>query len=269
LEGLLPSWWAAVELRHWRAQEAADMTVGYPSFESVVRRRHRPFEHFLGPSTGESPRERVEREQCGEFVLTWQGSISPFPSGMRVEEIQAIVTDLDEDRPVRVLADGVLAHDEDCRGSHRPRTEFRLQRPLHGAFKIEIAYRRPPGVPVARSIAPRINQHHQSGAPPHLLNTIDALCVLFPADGTWVWGVHGARQYTNYTAIWLAKHLVWVEARERGVGIMEAWPGSFVGHDPFEIHRLLRPHVSCRCGSGKIYAECCAESDARARGLAR
>jgi hypothetical protein len=213
------------------------MGSAYPSFVAAVRRRHRdPGRIIVAVTQGmkpqwdrdhESGRERVEREQCGEFVMAWRGTISPFHHGTGLDETQAIVTDLDEDRRVRVMADGTLAHYEHCGGTHVPRPELRLGRYLVGSFQIEIAYRRPPGCPIARSLRPRIDRHHPNGAPPHLLNDIDALCVLFPADGAWTWPSHGAREYANYTAIWLGKHLAWVEARERGVGIDEAWPGSW------------------------------------------
>jgi len=278
LVDLPPCWWATAELRPWWEREVANMAMGYPSFISVVRRRHRDLGRIIAAVASvsghdelrqdESERERIEREECGEFVLAWRGTITPFPIGTPFEELQAIVTDLDEDRPVRVMADGVIGHYTGCGGSHTPRPELRLGRTLHGGFQIEMAYRRPPGCPIARSIWPRINKDHPRGPPPHLLNNIDALCVLFPADGNWVWDAHGARVYANYTAIWLAKHLAWVEARERNVGIDKAWPGSFVGHDPAELPRLLRPHDPCRCGSGRKYADCCAGKDATARILA-
>ena len=265
LEDLPHCWWAATELEPWRKWEAEDMAVGYPSFRLIVRRRYQDFRRVLGAKGPETGREQVERQQCGEFVRVWQGPITPFPPEMPMAEVQAIVADLAEDRPVRVLADGALAHYEHCGGTHQPRREFQMARTLHGVFKVEIAYRRPPGCPIARSLSPRINRDHPLGPPPHLLNTIDALCVLFPADRCWVSGVHGARHYANFTAIWLAKHLAWEEARERGVGLEEAWPGSVVGHDPFELPRLVDARDPCRCGSGKEYGACCAAGDKEAR----
>jgi hypothetical protein len=180
---------------------------------------------------------------------------------MSLEEIQAIISDLDEDRQVRVMAEGGLAHYDACGGTHRPRPALRLHRVLRGSFTIEVAYRKAPGCPIARSLSPRIDRHHPSGPPPHLLNTIDALCVVFPADGAWVWGIHGARHYANYVAIWLAKHLAWIDARERGISLESAWPGSAVGHEPHELDRLLGPDDICRCGSGKVYKGCCRPSD--------
>jgi hypothetical protein len=246
------------------------MRAGYPGFRPVVRRRHRELGRVVtepgvdgshASSQWEVERERVEREQCGELVLAWRGVIVPFPVGMSLKEIQAIISDLDEDRPVRVMADGGLAHYEACGGTHRPRPGLRLHRVLDGAFTIEIVYRKAPGCPIARSLSPRIDRHHPSGPPPHLLNTIDALCVVFPADGAWVWGVHGARHYANYVAIWLAKHLAWIEARERGIGIEAAWSGSAVGHESDEVARLLGPGDLCRCGSRKLYRACCRPSD--------
>src|SRR5712691_2111673 len=193
LKGLLPCWWAAAELRPWWAQEVANMAVAYPSFGPLVRHRHRDFARLIasarartsngeGMAGPETVRERVEREECGGLVITWRGVITPFLAGMPFGETQAIVADLDEDRQVRVMADGVLAHYEGCGGRHQPRPQFRLGRALHESFRIEIAYRRPPGCPIARSIWPRIDRHHPSGPPPHLLNTIDAVCVVFSAD---------------------------------------------------------------------------------------
>jgi len=267
-DDLLRCWWGVAELGPWWAWEVENMAVAYPSFRSVVRRRYQHPLRVLGENGPEIAREQVEREQCGEYVRTWRGAITPFPIEMPLAETQAIVADLAEDRDVRVLANGALAHYEDCGGTHQPHREFQLARPLRGVFMVEIAYRRPPGVPIARSLSPRIDQHHPLGPPPHLLNTIDALCVVFPADRTWVGEVDGARQYANFTAIWLAKHLVWEEARERGVGLEEAWPGSVVGHDPFELPRLLDSHDPCRCGSGSVYGLCCARGDKHARKLA-
>jgi len=264
-ENLPRCWWAAAELTPWLAWEAEDMAIGYPSFRSIVRRRHQDFRRMLGASGPETGREQVEREHCGEFVRTWLGSITPFPADMPLADVQAIVADLAEDRPVRVMADGALAHDEHCGGTHQPAREFRLARPLYGVFTVEIAYRRPPGCPIARSISPRIDRHHPLGPPPHLLNSIDAFCVLFPTDRCWVSGLHGARQYANFTAIWLAKHLAWEEARERGVGLEEAWPGTVASHDPFELLRLIDASDPCRCGSGKQYGACCAAGDKEAR----
>jgi len=273
LGDLSPCWWAAAELRPWWVREVADMGVAYPSFRPLVRRRHRelwsvvasrsPGRHHVLVEP-ESDRERVERDQCGEFVLAWRGSITPFPSGMSFEEVQAIVADLDEDVPVRVLADGALAHYDECGGKHSPRPGLQLGQVPEGTFQIEIAHRRPPGCPIARSRWPRINRDHRRGPPPHLLNAIEALCILFPADGAWVWGVHGIRHYANYTVIWLAKHLVWVEARQRGISVDEAWPGSVVGHDPAQLRGVLGQRDPCRCGSGKVYGDCCWPGDALA-----
>lgn len=266
--------WETARLTPWWEREVTAMDSGYPSFTSIVRRRHRDPQRIIdtvalgrdciAQEQPQTPREAVERDQCGEFVLAWKGTITPFREGMSLDGIQAIVADLDEDRRVRVMADGTLAHYEECGGTHVPRPEFRLERPLAGSFRIEIAYRRPPGCPIARSLEPRINWYHPSGHPPHLLNDIDALCVLFPADGAWVWPRDGAREYANFTAIWLAKHLVWVEARARGVGIEEAWPGSAVGHEPSEMPRFLGPKDPCRCGSGRGYGDCCAAQDREA-----
>jgi hypothetical protein len=269
LNDLPRCWWGAAEVSSWRGREVENMATAYPSFRSIVRRRYGDFLHVLDPRGAETGREQVEREQCGEFVLTWRGGITPFPPGMPLAEIQAIVADLAEDRPVRILADGALAHYEHCGGTHQPRREFQLARPLSGAFMVEIAYRRPPGCPIARSLSPRIDLNHPLGPPPHLLNTIGALCVLFPADGSWVSDAHGARQYANFTAIWLAKHLAWEEARERGVGLEQAWPGSVVGHDPFELPRFLNLNDLCRCGSGRAYGVCCAAGDRQARASLR
>lgn len=241
------------------------MAVGYPSFRLMVRRRYRDPRRVLGESFPETARERVERQQCGEFVRAWEGSITPFCFEVPMAELQAIVADLAEDRAVRVLADGTLAHYEHCGGTHQPSHEFRLARPLRGTFKIEIAYRIPPGCPIARPLSPRIDSQHPLGPPPHLLNPIGALCVLFPADRAWVSGKHGARRYADFTAIWLAKHLVWEEARERGVALEDAWPGSAAGHDPFELLHLLEPGDPCRCGSGQAYEACCAPDDQKER----
>lgn len=260
-DDLLRSWWDTAERLSWRAQEVANMQVAYPSFDPIIRRRHTDWRRVAGWNGPETARERLEREHCGELILAWRGPITPFPCDMSLTEVQAIIADLDEDRPVRLMADGVLAHYGSCGGTHQPRPEFRLVRPLHGTFNIEIAYRRPPGCPIARSRWPRIDQNHPLGPPPHVFTEIDVLCVLFPADGAWVSDVHGVRDYANYTAIWLAKHLAWEEARERGIGVQEAWPGTAASHDPFQLPRLLGPCDPCRCGSPKNYGECCAAYD--------
>lgn len=258
------------------------MTWGYPSFRVVDRFRHQALPRIVAALCAgerrrevletypEDDRERVEREQCGDLIRTWRGSIVPFAPDASPEEIVKIVIDLDEDRPVRVLANGTLAHFEDCGGRHRVRPELRSERRLGGSFAIEIAYRVPPGHPIVRSLRPRITREaFPGGPPPHLLNNLEALCILFPADRFWTWERHGAREYANYTAIWLAKHLAWVEARERGIPVEVAWPGAFVGHEPWEVAALIGPKDPCRCGSGRAYGTCCRPRDqaSRAGGL--
>lgn len=288
----LQSWWEAADHRDWTGWEVEAMKIGYPSFRRIIRRRYADPRRFLGWNIPQSTfcgfldrlgcrfveglgwelpetfRERVEREECGEWVLAWRGKITPFPADMALPEIQMIVSDLSEGRPVRVDLDGTLRHYPQCGGTHRPAPQHRLQRRLRGTFSVELAHRIPPGLPIVRSLSPAVTASHPLGKPPHLLNGIEALCVIFPPDRAWVAGRDSARDFLNFSAMWFAKHLAWEESRERGVGVDAAWPGPFASHDPFELATVMQGDHPCRCGSPKLYRDCCAEGDEQARAQA-
>lgn len=231
-----------------------------PPFEIVQTGEH--IIRNVADGHGESEFERLERQLCGELVRTWRGTMQPFAAGHPHEENEAIIADLDADLPVGVSLGGFLTHLPTCARVHRLRRELRDLPDLEERYSVEIAYRFPPAHPIMRSLDPEIVEaRFPDDPPPHLLVPVRGLCVLFPSDQRWSWEKHGAREYADYTAIWLAKHTVWLATRKRlgqGNGI---WVGEAVPHGAQAMVARLRPDDECHCGSARPYGSCCRRGD--------
>lgn len=226
------------------------MACSYPGFEVVDR----------------LPQYFQDRERCGPVVRTWRGMIQPFGEANDASEVEHILADLAADRIVYVTCEGLLRHDPDCHGDHGLHEDLRPGRRLDDQYRVEIAYRTPPGHPIVRSLQPEITKKvfpDATDQPPHLLQPLDALCILFPPNREWSWEVHTAREYVDFTSIWLAKHTLWMEMRERLGPGRGRWIGSAVSHDPAEVLRVVRPQDPCPCGSARRYGVCHREEDQR------
>jgi hypothetical protein len=251
--------------KRW-AQEARLLKDRYPGFRFTPRPPRLDLIALRATSTSV-----VEKTECDNPVRAWRGSIQPFVPDATHDEVRCLIADLAGDRDVGVRLNGTLAHLPGCSAPHDLPPELIPSRQLAEAYTIEMACRRPPGLPLVRSIAPMIwpeanvlvDDHpivHEPFRPPHLQWREGALCVTFPPDRGWEWGDGVLADFLDQTALWLAKHTVWSETRERlgpGNGI---WVGRATTHDEFAVlDRLddLDPRHRCHCGSAKPYGECC------------
>ena len=248
-------------------REASRLLKYYPAFREV---RRPPFSDTLSLKYRPSfAVERTEHLECESPVRTWIGKIQPFGSAS-MDETLKIIADLSSESPVSIPVAGQLRHLRHCtREVHDLPTELRPARLLTESFTVEVICRRPPATPIVRGIAPLIVRDafgiQEPCVPPHLLQQLGALCVISPSDGTWNWERgDGLLEFLDHTAIWLAKHAVWMESRERLGSARGVWPGAFEPHDEFAaIGRLCQTAADalCRCGSAKAYAACCREQD--------
>jgi len=226
------------------------MTMGYPDF--VVADR--------------LPKHALERDRCGAVVRTWKGFLQPFGNALDTEQVEQVLADLAADRVVHVLPGGTLQHAPGCELPHHLAEDLRPGRPLDDRYLVEIAYSIPPAHPTVRALEPEITKEvfpDPADQPPHLLQPLQALCILFPPNREWNWDEHTVREYMDFMTIWLAKHSVWLETRERLGPGRGQWIGSSIPHDPRDILELLRPNDLCRCGSARRYTSCCRQEDER------
>jgi hypothetical protein len=90
---------------------------------------------------------------------------------------------------------------------------------------------------------------------PHPIAPLNSLCISYAPTDAWGLERDGALLYLDWTAIYLAKHALWLETRERNGKGGAVWPGSSMSYDPDE--ELKAPSTaSCSCGSGRRYGTC-------------
>jgi hypothetical protein len=192
-----PVWWASARLRDFWPHEARRVKREYPAFE-LRDRRPRP---NLDPE---------DSERCGSFVRTWRGAMQPFPPTLNHEELLAIIFDLYNDGNIMIQA-GELRHDSTrCTRSTHPLDADRLpRRPLTTMYEIELAYALPPARPIVRGLCPRLTQDEHREMP-HPIGPLNALCVSYGPTDAWDLYRDGALRYLDWTAIYLAKHTLWL-----------------------------------------------------------
>lgn len=178
----------------------------------------------------------------------WQVLVEPIPTG---RELQLLISDLDRDGAVEMLRDGRLSHSARCHAKHEGPNSLKDLKLVDEAFLIEVLYREPPALPIARCIDPPLSRK-TCPEHPHFYEP-DIICPLFPPDRTWQWARNTAADYMVHVSVWLFKTAVWLVAKKAsGCGY---WLGSEVDHNP---SRLSRTDASapCMCGSGMPYRRC-------------
>lgn len=190
---------------------------------------------------------------------SWRGSIQPFGPE---SDVGQIASHLKLRKALSVHPDGQLEPTQSIPNSPNIPNLPQLQ----AAFEIEIVYLEPPYIPRIYALAPRIDVRtfrdhpHLSRYRPHPLYTFNPkypdsdLCVFATQDDVWLWEQHTAADIVEYTAFWLAAHLLWV-ARGR-----QKWPMPEASHDPLTLLLTTPPQAQCSCGSGKQFKDCCSSS---------
>ncbi len=227
-------------MRGFWEHEARRVLEAYPTFESRAR----------------LPRPRLdpyEATRCGAFVRTWYGIMQPFRPELDPREMLAIIADLYDDGDILVSA-GSLRHDTRCSRAHGLDPALVPQRAVTDMFEVELAYCVPPARPVVRSMRPFLSLRQYPDMP-HPIAPLNSLCISYAPTDAWSIERDGAVLYLDWTAIYLAKHALWREARERNGAGRAAWPGTAMSYDPGEELKAP-PTAPCSCGSERRYDRC-------------
>jgi hypothetical protein len=161
----------------------------------------------------------------------WSCSIQPFAGDRNLREI---ICDLHLDRVV-CCEGGVLVHDPDCHANHPLLgIEDRLQS-MDVKFKLLVLEFPDGRHPRIYCLEPEISRC-TFPCHPHLLDAwglwlhrfIPALCVYLSSDNVYDYRQHRLLQLLDFTATWLAKHLVWTKT----LRIVDLYSGQALSECP-------------------------------------
>jgi hypothetical protein len=176
----------------------------------------------------------------------WQGWIQPVCS---LEDLELLLADLAQNRPVRVLPGGELIHHPQCLRKHQQIPQLENLRKPDQAFKIKITYgggsRHPRAFVIDPAIPPKERKHKFADG---------AICSYPPWQDVWNWQTHTVAEFADQAAIWLVKWNVW---QQTGI-----WLGDEMRHEPAFLFLNIKSEEQCWCASGQQYAECHRKSDA-------
>lgn len=189
---------------------------------------------------------------------SWRGSIQPFGPE---SDVGQIASHLKLQKALSVRRDGRL--EPTC--LIPTSADITNLSQLQTAFEIEIIYLEPPHIPRIFALKPRIDLRifrdhpHLSRYRPHPFHAFNMsypdsdLCVFATQDDVWLWEQeqHTAADIVEYTAFWLAAHLLWVASGR------QKWPMPEASHDPLTLLLTTPPQAQCSCGSGKEFKDCC------------
>lgn len=189
----------------------------------------------------------VEPPSGSGAVLAVRGKLAPFKSD---EQLGQILDDLEQARPILIHGGRVL-HDPECRATHSHGIHVdQLDRNLEFEFLV-LGYP-PKRHPKAFCVAPEISKitfpEH-----PHL-NPDSSACPYLPSDKVMRWDERTISTLLDYTAIWAAKHQVWVATGGPGQG---RWIGEEAPHNPYDVLRTVADTDPCPCGNSKKFRNCC------------
>jgi len=181
-------------------------------------------------------------------VFGWQGVIQPF---LDVVDMAWILDDLENGASVKVCAGG-LRHDSGCCRNHQVPVYFHRVTHTWMGYKVLVVAYRPERHPRAYCLSPAITK---LGFPlhPHI-GPGDSACGYLPSDGILPWDESTIVSLLDFTAIWLAKHIVWMDT---GADEKAKWLGIAGGHSIRQLFSSVDPNSPCPCGYGKRYKECC------------
>ena len=186
----------------------------------------------------------------------WRGTIQPFGEE---SDVELIAKHLELQNALSVRHDGRLIPTKELPKTH----EFIRSPLLYTVFDIEIHYLEPPMIQRIYGLGPRIDSRtfpdhpHLSRWRPHPLRSADLayprddLCVFATQDDAWMWEKHTVADIAEYTAFWLAAHLLWI------ISGRTVWPIPEASHDPLKLLLTTPPQAQCSCGSGKRFIDCC------------
>jgi len=189
----------------------------------------------------------VEPSVRPEAIAAWQGTVRPFPDG---QDLSRILDDLDDEADV-LVSGGTLLHDHKCRRTHRTPDYLSQVRHTKAEYTVLAVAYPPRRHPRAFIKSPHISKL-SFPSHPHI-NADGSACSYLPSQGTLPWNGQTMRALLDFTAIWLAKHLVW---QDTGAKLGGRWIGPVAGHTIPELLATVPRNAECPCGSGRKYKHC-------------
>lgn len=175
-----------------------------------------------------------------ETTLTWEGWVQPIRS---VENLSAILDDIDNDRAVIISDGGNIKHDPECPIEHSAhRLLNNLSNPTR-LFKISVEDYCSNRQPSARVLEPEITKELRK----HTWGN-DGICGFEPWKYPWDKNTSPIVEFIDHCIIWLFKWNVFAQTTE--------WLGSETPHDEEFLLKTIRPNQTCYCGSGEKYTAC-------------
>ncbi len=177
-----------------------------------------------------------------------EGVLQPFRD---TRDLDLILDDLENEAEVLICA-GTLIHDRECGRPHEAPPYLARVKHTHARYRVLAVAYPAPKHPRAFVESPHISQWNFPSHP-HL-NGDGSACSYFPSAGVLPRDGHTIRVLLDFTAIWLAKHVVWVDTGDGQGGV---WIGQHACHTIQELLKSVPKNAECSCGSGKQYGNCC------------
>jgi hypothetical protein len=172
-------------------------------------------------------------------VAVWRGHVQPIQTRSNLEYL---LDDLSQDRPVEIFPGGRVEHFSDCRSSHVEHQWMEAITNPDVSFKIEVQYegdsRHPRAYVLQPDLPPSAWKHRLGGS----------ICAYAPWERVWHWQKHTVVDFMDHVLIWLIKSIVWLQAH--------VWIGDERQHHAEYLLRQIDPRAQCWCGSGKQYGNC-------------
>jgi hypothetical protein len=172
--------------------------------------------------------------------LRWEGWVQPIRS---VENLSAILDDIENDRAVIISNGGNITHDPNCQIEHSEHRLINKVTNVSRLFKISIEDFCSNHQPYARVLEPEITE----GLRKHTWGT-NGICGFEPWKYPWDANTSSIVEFIDHCVIWLFKWNVFAETSE--------WIGSETPHDEKFLLNTIQPNQSCYCGNGRKYANC-------------
>lgn len=199
------------------------------------------FQEKIDAVKSEYPTLEFLSESRGEKIaLVWEGWVQPIRS---VENLSAILDDIENNRAVSISDGGNITHDENCLIEHSEHPLLnKLTNPTR-LFKIRVEDYCSNRQPSAFVLEPEITE----GLRKHTWGT-NGICGFEPWKYPWDKNTSSIVEFIDHSVIWLFKWNVFSQTNE--------WLGSETSHDEEFLLDTIRPNQTCYCGSGEKYAEC-------------
>lgn len=200
----------------------------------------------------------------GWFLLELS-PLSPY------EELPNVLADIHYDRSLRVLGNGQICHNAECRDTHDiPHELVEVQKAIHSLkpriFKVALH----PGIrgvfqgqPLAIALDPVIN-YERCPDHPHLNVGLqyspswyipDSFCYTDDIPALGEDPVIRMQNAIMYISIWLLRHMLWEQTKKY------QQKGTWIGPEaaplkPSDYVHLINPDGLCRCGKRQSYKAC-------------